>query len=56
MRRYLEATSAFFNFQHELRAIYSTMIGTDFKDATIEEWIWLCRRVGAVGLCTLESS
>ena len=39
-----EVTSAFFNFQHELRAIYSTMIGTDYKDATIEEWIWLCRQ------------
>jgi hypothetical protein len=26
-----EVCSALFNYQHELRAVYSTMIGTDFK-------------------------
>ena len=41
-----EVMSLFFNYQHELRCIYSLMIGTDFKDATTEEWLWLMKRCG----------
>lgn len=51
-----EVCSAFLNYQHELRAIYSLMVGTDFKDATIEEWLWLCKRVGAVDTHILETN
>ena len=43
-----DVTSVFFNYQHELRALYAYMIGTDFKDATVEEWLWLCKRAGCV--------
>mmetsp|Transcript_23877 Transcript_23877/g.77642 ORF Transcript_23877/g.77642 Transcript_23877/m.77642 type:complete len:583 (+) Transcript_23877:42-1790(+) len=40
-----EVTGLFGYYQKELACIYSLIVGTDFKDATIEEWVWFLKRI-----------
>jgi len=46
-RLYTKAVMDTFNaYARELRAIYAIMVGKDFQDATMSEWMWMTKRLG----------
>ena len=35
-------------YQREIRAVYALMVGPDFMPATLQEWLWLCKRLDII--------